>query len=165
MDRREALKRLGAAGAIVVGGSAVLSSNSVAYAASGVCIAVIPDPVDFRITQPTNRARVQIRYEPGGVPGSSISYRWSNAQILAGTGGVRIRNGATSNQVTLERRTAITGGTSRNWTVGDQYSVLLTVTWSCTRPTRTDTAGYLVTATYAAGTLPVVAIVSVPRFS
>ena len=110
VDRREALKRLG-----------VRRARS-SWAVPRSCrrtrwrtrrrvpaSRLIPDPVDFRVAQPTNRGRVQIRYQPGTVPGSSISYQWSDAQILPGTpnpvGGVRIRNGARSRQATLERRT------------------------------------------------------------
>jgi hypothetical protein len=47
MDRREALKKLAAGGAIAAGGSFVLSSNQVAFAASG------PDPNTILDYEPT----------------------------------------------------------------------------------------------------------------
>jgi hypothetical protein len=41
MDRREAIKKLAAGGAIAAGGSMILSSNNVAFAASG-CFMNVP---------------------------------------------------------------------------------------------------------------------------
>lgn len=167
MDRREALRKLGVAGAVAAGGSAVLSSTVVAAAMSGVCIPVIPDPVDFIITQPVNAEQVIIQYGPGTMLGVDTIFQWSNAKIVTAAnpvGGVRILGSTASRQVTLERRTTATGvGSARNWLPGGVYSVLLTVEWSCTGPTRSDTATYLVTATYNGNPLPNTATISVPK--
>ena len=167
MDRREALRKLGVAGAIVVGGSAVLSSQDVAFAASG-CIASIPTPISLTITQQRTRSRVTIAYAPPSTPGVTVNYKWSEPKLLgfpAPAGGIRIRGSSTGPTVTLQRTTTPTGTRSRNWAVGEQYSVLFTITWSCTGPTRTDVAGYLVTSSYVGGNLPVTNTISVAKSS
>ena len=65
MDRREALKKLAAGGAVAAGGSMVLSSNKVAYAASIGCVTGIPAPGDplpitYAVTGPQSRRRIQV---------------------------------------------------------------------------------------------------------
>jgi hypothetical protein len=168
VDRREALKKLGAAGVIVVGGSAVLSSQDVAFAASAVCVASIPDAIGLTITQLKNKSRVRISYAAPSTPGVTPKYQWSSPTLggfPAPAGGVRILAGAGNRTMTLQRTTTPTGTTSRNWAVGEQFSVLFTITWSCRRPRRNDVAGYLVTSTYLGGKLPVTSSVSVVRYS
>jgi hypothetical protein len=93
VDHRESLKKLAAAGAVVVGGSSVLSSLDVALASSGACVATIPDTVPLRFTQPTGSLRlVRIRWQNSRPAGTtSQTYMWRNAHILLPTsGGVQI---------------------------------------------------------------------------
>jgi hypothetical protein len=142
VDRREALKKLGAAGAVVVGGSAVLSSRSVAFAASaGTCVAVIPDTVPLRFTQPNGSPRLlKVRWQNSRPPGaSSQTYSWRNAQIVppTTTGGVEIL-GSTSREMSLRRITAAPRARDRVWVVGDNFKVQVKVTWTCSGSRRDE---------------------------
>ena len=72
MDRREALKKLATGGAIAAGGSFVLSSNQVAFAASGP---VPPPPADLVTYVPGgDGASFEITGEPENT--TSTSYQW-----------------------------------------------------------------------------------------
>jgi len=72
MNRRDALKKLAAGGAIAMGGSMVLSSNSVAFAASGP---VMPDPESlFTLSETGEQAVLSVTGLPPGAV--SASYEW-----------------------------------------------------------------------------------------
>lgn len=133
MDRREALRRLGAAGAIVVGGSAVLSTRDVAYAASGSCVAVIPPTATLRFRQTASQGRlIRVRFQPSSPAGAqSQTYSWRNAAIVPPTtGGVEIL-GANSRQARLRRITSAPRARDRVWVDGDVFRVQVLVTWTC----------------------------------
>jgi hypothetical protein len=153
MDRREALKKLGAAGAIAVGGSAVLSSRSVAFAASGECVATIPTTAAIRFTHSNaSRRRITARYQPSRPSGaSSQTYSWRNAVILPPTTGGVALLGATQQTATLERRRPGLRPNNQVWVAGDAFSVDVQITWTCTGA-GPDVVLYRVTTTAQLGT-------------
>jgi hypothetical protein len=148
VDRREALKKLGAAGAVVAGGSAVLSSRSVAQAASA-CVVTPPTSVPLRFTQPNGSPRlIRVRWQnnrPAGT--SSQTYSWRNAQILFPTsGGVQIQ-GSTSRETSLQRITSAPRARDRVWVAGDRFQVQVQVTWTCTGRRGPDVITYQISET------------------
>jgi hypothetical protein len=153
MDRREALKKLGAAGAIAVGGSAVLSSRSVAFAASGECVATIPTTAAIRLSH-SNAAprRITANYLPSRPNGaSSQTYSWRNATIVPpATGGVALLS-TTQRSTTLERRRPGLRPRDQVWAAGDGFTVDVQITWTC-RNGGPDVVLYRVSTTARLGT-------------
>lgn len=154
MDRREAVKRLGAAGAIVVGGSAVLSSRDVAYAASGSCIPEIPGLVTVTIVEQVGR--VVLTCAPPPFPSATPTYRWFGpaitSTIASPPGGVRVDGSSTSSSVALVRTASPNGsGSIKEWTPLDAYRIDLEITWSCVG-SPSDVAVYRVSAVYGGAT-------------
>jgi hypothetical protein len=148
VDRREALKKLGAAGAVIAGGSAVLSSRSVAFAASA-CVAAPPASVPLRLTQPSGSPRlIRVRFQNNRPPGtSSQTYSWRNALIVAPTsGGVEIL-GPTSRETSLRRITSAPRARDRIWVEGDKFQVQVQVTWTCTGGRGPDVITYQISET------------------
>ena len=92
MDRREALKKLAAGGAVAAGGSMVLSSNRVAYAASVGGVTGIPapgEPLPITYNTTTGPAMVQIQdaTTPGCADDSPVTttHSWKiNSYAVAG---------------------------------------------------------------------------------
>jgi hypothetical protein len=77
MDRREALKKLAVGGAIAAGGSFVLSSNNVVFAASGV----VPSPSALTVQTPVNSKgegtlRLTAPPAPAGANPANTTYQW-----------------------------------------------------------------------------------------
>jgi hypothetical protein len=78
MDRREALKKLAVGGAIAAGGSIVLSSNNVAFAASGD---PVPPPSALALTTPVGNKgegtlRITAPPAPTGANPATTTYQW-----------------------------------------------------------------------------------------
>lgn len=153
MDRREALKRLGAAGAIVVGGSAVLSSRDVAYAASGTCVAVIPPLAQLRFTQQAGQPRIiRVRFQPDAPAGAdSQTYGWGGAQIVPPTtGGVELLS-PTQRECRVRRITAAPRPRDQVWMAGDVFTIEIEITWTCP-PLAPDVVTYSITQAAQLGT-------------
>jgi len=121
MDRREALRKMGAGSAAVVGASLVMSSPAFAFAAPEV----IGVPNSFTLTKLNNEtALITLQGTPAGeCPTSSTntndvpvqgatSYSWQIAPASLGTGPVVRKVG--------------------NWTNGDSVTVTVTVPYTCT---------------------------------
>lgn len=157
MDRREALRKLGAAGAIAAGGSAVLSSNSVAFAASaGTCLAGIPGPTTnltvgggFLTYSATNNDKditititVNATCTCGGATAATKTYLWDTQPTYtlqvpnnpSGPSGYRVeRSGSvtgSSAQLTRGFPASATGNPNKFQT-GDQYKIGVNLTWQC----------------------------------
>jgi hypothetical protein len=153
MNRREALKKLGVAGAIAVGGSAVLSSRSVAVAASGDCVATYPETATIRFSHSNAaRRRIRARYQPSRPNGAaSQTYSWRNAVILPPTAGGVVVLGTTQQTATLERRIPNLRPRDQVWAAGDAFGVDVQITWTC-RGGGPDVVVYRVTSTAQLGT-------------
>lgn len=132
VDRREALKKLGAAGVVVVGGSAVLSTRSVVYAASA-CVAVVPPPtVPLTFTQSTGSPRlIRVRWDNNRPTGAaSQTYSWKASMASGTIGTVQVLN-ATSRQASLRRITPAPRPRDQKWVAGEACNVEVRVTWRC----------------------------------
>ena len=129
MDRREALTKLGAAGAIVAGGSMVLSSNAVANTESGLCVPPGLMPGLIPMTMSLTNSDKDLTITPT-VPGMGVTINrvWSDCEPVAPTtGSVTFGSGTTGANVILNRRST----PPNKWNVGEQFTVKLQVTWSC----------------------------------
>lgn len=130
MNRREALKKLGAGGAIASGASVVLLSNGVAYAASGT-IGVPDRPTVNSYSYLSNALTISLNALPPSctIGPSNPSYSWSNASGTVQGQQVVSTSGSNSNSVVLVR----TGNPAPQnpWGNGDVFTVNVTVTWSC----------------------------------
>ena len=131
MNRREALRKLGASGAIATGASLVVLSSGVAHAASGG-IGPLPKPtVVYSYTG--NALKITLNAPPPtcGLGTPTPSYSWSNPGPTV-VGGPRLGlSGSNGNSVVVVR----TGNPAQNsWGDGlpvDVFSVDVTVTWGC----------------------------------
>lgn len=162
LDRRDALKKLGAAGAIVAGGSMVLGSNSVAFAASAdTCLTGIPSPtgsLPLRYSVSGNRTTLTISVDVAAkcnctarVTNATTSYRWDATPtytLQPPNTGYRVqRNGNVSSKTsTLVRKNS--RGQNTVWVNGDTYSLNVRVTWQCRNAPKRIEAQYRVSGTY-----------------
>jgi hypothetical protein len=146
VDRREALKKVAAGGAVAAGGHFVLSSFDVAAAASAPGISGLPDTNPFTVTSGGNT--VTLTYQPqavectGGGP-LTVQFAWEivsfvpssqnpSLQVLyAGTVIASFPGNPTSNlsvdygSVTLQRSTGNLNNTA------DVFEIRATVLWTC----------------------------------
>ena len=175
VNRRDALKKLAAGGAIAAGGSLVLSSNAVAETASGPPITGIPGPGEDLTNFVTfsNQGDVTFTHNdtavcPGG-GGVTTTYRWRTVgftlspprnkrlQLLDATS-LALLNGndisatgtcisCTDNQLTSGSNSALLQREISNIKTGDQYTLELEITWECSG-SPTVVATYDVAGTY-----------------
>lgn len=174
MDRREAIRKLAAGGAIAATGSMVLSSRSVAYAASapGTGLTDVPGPAEPLPVSATNNGNGTVTLRDVSSPSCSIgsltrTYSWKiNGFNIDGgrTWKFFVRNGDDSETIregvgdysspnldhdTVVLRKTNKPGKLRPLDAGDSYDVSMLVTWSCGTGAYLQ-AEYRFTATYPA---------------
>jgi hypothetical protein len=135
MDRREALKKLSAGGAIAAGGSVVLSSTNVAYAASN---GTLPSAGWTYLGGTGSKRSVRLDLSPttcvrSGEVATLLSSNRPNAAI----------DDKGTNATTLEIQVKVTGGGV--WAVNDTFTVRWSINWDCA-PTQTYDQSFVVSA-------------------
>ena len=157
MDRRAALKKLAAGGAIAACGSMVLSSNNVAFAQSGPLPPDAPGPEGLIITRTDTGRRgegyIVVTAPTPPFAAERVTYEWqihgcsvpngrtlvvinqTNGQIIArglngGCSPFVVKNGALPNAPSVVVRT-VAGGSSnpKELSPGDSIDLVLIVTW------------------------------------
>jgi hypothetical protein len=167
MDRREAIKKLGAAGVVVAGGSMVLSSNNVAFAASAdTCLTGIPGPsaplpLTYRVSRGGTRLNISVNVTAkcnctNPVRNATSTYSWDASPTYtlvppntpSGPAGYRVvrQGNVSSRNSSLLRKNP--NGTNGTWVNGDKYSLNIKVTWKCTNAPKRVEATYKVSGTY-----------------
>lgn len=175
MNRRDAIKKLAAGGAVAAGASVVLSSNDVAFAASPADTGLVdvPGPTEalpLAFTSNSNgSATIGDAVSPscagGGTP--TVTYSWkvntfnfsggsrhlvmvnaSNlSQVIQDTMGSSAYSSPNSDHATIELRKT-TNGRPRQLKLlenGDTYSISLIVTWQCSGANSALEAEYVLT--------------------
>jgi hypothetical protein len=146
VDRRQALQKLAAGGAIASVGSVVLSSRDVAFAASGgTCLVGAPaDGVPPVVSIDLNKKQIKFTVQgdvsctpTGGKP--SISYNWT---IQASSPPMTIQNESRSNP-------SVKRADGANFETTDTYTIQLAMTWQCPGATQYLAATYAFVATDA----------------
>lgn len=152
MDRREALKKLAAGGAVALGASTVVSSRAVAFAASGVCLGPLPDRASLITPQVFDQ---RVRFRVTGAPTCSCgdvtaTYTWA-IEWFSLANGRRARPTLRPRQAPAVRPPTRTNQCGRpctaftpsppspeaflaqlsNLRAGDQYEVDVMIEWSC----------------------------------
>jgi hypothetical protein len=102
MDRREAIKKLAIGGAIAAGGSIVLSTNNVAFAASGGAVA--PAPSSMPVSTPFNNQGegtlvLSAPPAPNGANPATTTYQWEIRGCDTKSGRTLVVLNAANNQV------------------------------------------------------------------
>ena len=175
MDRREALRKLAIGGALAAGGSMVLSSNNVAFAASAEPLSGIPTQGQSLPVAPSSSASsgtVTLSYASQAVCASGdrveTTYAWRiNGFVLKknGSEGMFLTSGGTTIRAASGNTcigcpapssgayVAGTGtatiqplGKNAKFQKGDSYNVGLLVTWAC--PHRTVSAEFALTGAF-----------------
>lgn len=136
MDRRSAIKKLAAGTAIAAGGSMVLSSRDVAYAASGgVDPGSLPSGslAGFLTTNANGALTITITDQPtcaGGGPVSSTTYTWGSLTEIDVSPSVKsIDMTSSGNSATIVGRK--NNGTQKDFKRNDQLSVEVMINWEC----------------------------------
>ena len=154
MDRREAIKKLAAGSALAAGGSMVLSSRNVAYAASapGTGLAGVPGPSDdLPIT--VNSSNGVVTYSDASNPTCASgsldrSYSWTikSLKLKGKTSKLEIRNSSNTEMIrnavggysnpnsghgTVELHKVSESGESEDLVKADKFEVGLIVRWRC----------------------------------
>ena len=130
MDRREALKKLGAGSAVVVGASVVVSSPAFAYAAP----TVTGLPATFTLTK-ANASTATIAVS--GFPAGSCPISSTNLNDVPTQGAPALAWTAGTNTGTTALVT-----NSGNWAAGSLVTVSVTVAYTCTYTTGSSTRNY-----------------------
>jgi hypothetical protein len=180
MDRRAALKKLAAGGAIAMGGSMVLSTNNVAFAASGPVAGGIPlegEPLPVSLPPFSNSSGVltitdvtQPVYSGVGVQ-TSHAWRINGYTLQRGSSatGLELRSGGQVVQAsgqptcttgcggsyfagtgTADVRPLGPNGKGMKFKGGDPYDIGMMVTWTVPG-VQTVTAEYRITGTIGGG--------------
>ncbi len=174
MDRREAIKKLAAGGAIAATGSMVLSSREVAYAASapGTGLTNVPGPTEPLPVSATNNSNGTVTLTDASSPSCSVgsltrTYSWKiNGFNLKGGNSWKffVRNSNDTQTVregiggysspNLNHSTVVLRKTNKPDKLkpldnGDSYDISMLVTWSCGAGAYLQ-AEYRYTATYPA---------------
>ncbi len=185
MDRREAIKKLAAGTAIASGGSMILSSRSVAYAASapGTGLIDVPgpsEPLPVSVTQDRDGIILGDVSSPrcgsGGQPGDLTTvYSWQiNDFNVSGGNGWRLLIVEPGTNTVIMGSTGVYSPTStahgtvelrkanknqpkaKNLTIGDYYDVTMMVTWKCAGAGSYLQAEYRFVSSYDTAPVPTV---------
>lgn len=124
MNRREALAKLSVGGAIAVGGSMVLSSTNVAYAASGTA------PSGTIQTNSVSGSSWTVELVLGPSTCVEQSRTWSYS-VVALSPRRSIVVGGNSSAATYQVTKYNNGNNLTNWKSGDQVSFSVTVVFDC----------------------------------
>jgi hypothetical protein len=161
MNRRDAIKKLAAGGAVAAGASVVLSSNDVAFAASppDTGLTDVPGPSDPLpiVFSPNGNGTVTVdatssaSCAPGGTPTVTYSWKVNSFNFSGGNRHLLVVNANNPNQVILDT-TSSTGYSSANPSAtavelrktnngskrkikkldpGDTYNISVIVSWQC----------------------------------
>ncbi len=149
MDRRAAIKKLGAGGAIAAGASAVLNTNNVAFAASGTCLVGVPaSGAPIAVNPAPRNQSISFTEQVNatcdcGPRRANETKQWSLVSFdVADGGSVRPRGSSTASRFNLLRRSANGGGA--RWVDGDRFTVEIALTWECQDATQYVDARYRV---------------------
>jgi hypothetical protein len=157
MDRREAIKKLAAGGAIAAGGSMILSSNNVAFASSHCEFVNVPlngDNLPLVATDAgTGILDIAVSPLPGCTCGMSPTYQW----VLVSGSVTPWHNSLSATQVTsstvrlhkTDRR-----GRPKGFHSNDSFVLTLATSWRC--DTQCIAASYEVSGVY--GSPPPIAV-------
>ena len=124
MNRRDALKKLSAGGAIAAGGSMVLSSTNVAYAASGTA------PTGTIQTVSVLGSVWTVELQLGSSTWIEQSRTWSYSVVSLSPANSGISSGAAS-ATNFQLSKLNNGGNPANWKSGDQIAFSVTVVFDC----------------------------------
>jgi hypothetical protein len=154
MDRREAIKKLAAGSALAAGGSMVLSSRDVAYAAStpGTGLFDVPGPTDNLPVTLNSSGGIMTLSDPSNptcTPGSldrSYSWKINQLHLWKRSGTLEIRNSTNTetirdgvggysapnpNHGTVTLRKMSESGQPEDLRKADKFEIELLVTWRC----------------------------------
>lgn len=169
MDRRAALKKLAAGGAIAAGGSFVLSSNKVAFAASGSNIPPPGDPLPVVSTSTQGQVTMTdstFYFCPDGNE-ADVTYAWkindfnlrppkntivelvdgvTGAPLGSASGWPRCNSSCTNAPFIGGTNSAELMRDHSKLKNGDSYDIGMMVTWVC--PSNTTVHEYSITGTY-----------------
>jgi hypothetical protein len=147
VDRREALKKVAAGGAVAAGGHFVLSSFDVAAAASAPGIGGLPDDNPFTVTTSGNTVTITSQAAPvtctgGGTP--LVEYRWEirnftpstgqnqSLEVLSGTTTIARFPGAPNPSELSSSYSSVTVRRNPgNLNTSDVFTIWATVRWTC----------------------------------